>query len=55
MQPIRAVAGASAMAIGGTGGNIGLLDGSVSWKNIGKMETYRGSQKWDNDGCWAMW
>ncbi len=45
----------SAAAIGATGGNVGLLDGSVSWKNIGKMETYRGSQQWDNDGCWAMW
>lgn len=45
----------SAADIGSTGGNVGLLDGSVSWKNIRKMQTYRGSQKWDNDGCWAMW
>ena len=34
---------------------VGLLDGSVSWKGIRKMEVYRGSQQWDNDGCWAMW
>jgi prepilin-type N-terminal cleavage/methylation domain-containing protein len=47
--------GASAAAAGATGGNIGLLDGSVSWKKVGKMQTYRGSQLWDNAGCWAMW
>jgi hypothetical protein len=47
--------GMSAAAIGATGGNVGLLDGSVSWKKIQQMEIYRGSQKWDNDGCWAMW
>jgi hypothetical protein len=47
--------GASAAAAGATGGNIGLLDGSVSWKKVGKMQTYRGSQLWDNEGCWAMW
>lgn len=41
--------------IGATGGNIGLLDGSVSWKNIGQMQTYRGSQQWEDDGCKAMW
>ena len=37
------------------GGNIGLLDGSVSWKPIGRMRIYRGSQQWDESGCWAMW
>jgi prepilin-type N-terminal cleavage/methylation domain-containing protein len=47
--------GMSSAAIGATGGNVGLLDGSVSWKKIQQMEIYRGSQKWDNDGCWAMW
>jgi prepilin-type N-terminal cleavage/methylation domain-containing protein len=47
--------GMSSAAIGATGGNVGLLDGSVSWKNIGRMEIYRGSQQWENDGCWAMW
>lgn len=47
--------GASSAAIGAAGGNVGLLDGSVSWKKAREMETYRGSQMWDNDGCWAMW
>ncbi|HTL59222.1 MAG TPA: prepilin-type N-terminal cleavage/methylation domain-containing protein [Candidatus Limnocylindrales bacterium] len=41
--------------IGATGGNIGLLDGSVTWKNISQMLTYRGSQQWEEDGCKAMW
>lgn len=47
--------GTSSAAIGAVGGNVGLLDGSVGWKKIQQMETYRGSQLWDNDGCWAMW
>jgi hypothetical protein len=47
--------GGSSAEIGATGGNVGLLDGSVQWKSIKKMEVYRGSQQWDNDGCWAMW
>ena len=47
--------GASSAAAGAAGGNIGLLDGSVSWKDIKKMQIYRGSQLWDEDGCWAMW
>jgi prepilin-type N-terminal cleavage/methylation domain-containing protein len=47
--------GASSAAVGAVGGNVGLLDGSVSWKKIGEMQTYRGSQMWGNDGCWAMW
>jgi prepilin-type N-terminal cleavage/methylation domain-containing protein len=47
--------GASSEAAGATGGNVGLLDGSVVWKKISQMQVYRGSQQWDNDGCWAMW
>jgi prepilin-type N-terminal cleavage/methylation domain-containing protein len=47
--------GASSVAVGAAGGNIGLLDGSVAWKKIGLMQIYRGSQQWGNDGCWAMW
>jgi prepilin-type N-terminal cleavage/methylation domain-containing protein len=47
--------GASSAALGALGGNVGLLDGSIAWKNISKMRIYRGSQKWDADGCWAMW
>ncbi len=51
----QAAGGASSAEIGGVGGNVGLLDGSVSWKRVEQMRTYRGSQKWNYDGCWAMW
>ena len=47
--------GSSSAEIGASGGNVGLLDGSVQWRSIRQMDTYRGSQQWDNDGCWAMW
>jgi len=47
--------GASSAAIGARGGNVGALDGSVQWKPIEQMQIYRGSQQWDDDGCWAMW
>jgi hypothetical protein len=48
-------AGASSAQIGAAGGNVGLLDGSVSWKSIKSMDVYRGSRLWDESGCWAMW
>ena len=41
--------------IGAAGGNCGLLDGSVLWRNIRQMQIYRGSQQWGEDGCVAMW
>ena len=41
--------------IGAAGGNVGLLDGSISWKPISQMRIYRGSQQWGDSGCWAMW
>ncbi len=47
--------GTSASDIGASGGNVGLLDGSVHWNNIRQMDVYRGSQQWDDDGCWVMW
>ena len=47
--------GATAAEIGAAGGNVGLLDGSVSWKSIKKMRIYRASQQWGAMGCWAMW
>ena len=50
-----AAAGASSAAIGAVGGNVGLLDGSVSWVPVSQMRTYRGSQMWGNSGAWAMW
>jgi prepilin-type N-terminal cleavage/methylation domain-containing protein len=48
-------AGATPATIGAVGGNLGLLDGSVLWKNIGEMLIYRGSQMWGEAGCWGMW
>jgi len=47
--------GASSLAIGAAGGNVGLLDGSVAWKPIGKMTPYRGSRLWGSGGCFAVW
>jgi prepilin-type N-terminal cleavage/methylation domain-containing protein len=48
-------AGASSQALGAAGGNIGLLDGSVSWKNVKQMQPWRGSQLWGDDGCFGLW
>ncbi len=48
-------AGATSAQAGAQGGNVGLLDGSVSWKDIKRMRIYRGSQQWGDSGCWAMW
>ena len=48
-------AGASPEAIGAVGGNVGLLDGSVSWKPISAMKPYRGSRLWGSGGCFALW
>jgi prepilin-type N-terminal cleavage/methylation domain-containing protein len=47
--------GASPDTIGAAGGNVALLDGSVNWKPIRKMNRYRGSRLWDESGCFAMW
>ena len=30
-------------------------DGSVRWKDISDMRVYRGSQLWDDSGCFGMW
>jgi prepilin-type N-terminal cleavage/methylation domain-containing protein len=45
----------SSADIGAAGGNVGLLDGSVSWKKIQTMRIYCGSQQWGDSGCIAMW
>jgi type II secretory pathway pseudopilin PulG len=47
--------GATSKEIGAVGGNVGLLDGSVSWKPIQRMDHYRGSMKWEDSGCFAAW
>ena len=49
------VGGVPSQEIGGAGGNIGLMDGSVAWKNISQMKLYRGSRMWDADGCITAW
>ena len=51
----RTAQGASSIAVGAAGGNVTLLDGSVTWKKVSQMQTYRGSQLWGDDGCWAAW
>jgi len=38
-----------------TSGSIGLLDGSVHWKNISAMEKRQGSRLWSDEGCFALW
>jgi hypothetical protein len=47
--------GAGSTALGATGGNIGNLDGSVTWRPIKSMILRRGSQQYGTDGCCAMW
>ncbi|MCP5519295.1 MAG: type II secretion system protein [Verrucomicrobiales bacterium] len=41
--------------VGGRGGNVGLLDGSVRWKDIRQMKIYRASQMWDTEGAFGLW
>jgi prepilin-type N-terminal cleavage/methylation domain-containing protein len=47
--------GASSISLGATGGNVGQMDAAVSWVPIRKMRLRRGSQRYDTDGCMAMW
>jgi prepilin-type N-terminal cleavage/methylation domain-containing protein len=47
--------GASSATIGAVGGNVGLVDGSVSWKGMKQMHHYRGSRLWEDEGCQAAW
>ena len=41
--------------IGAQGGNVGLLDGSVAWRDIKQMKTYRASHLWEDDGAFGNW
>ena len=41
--------------IGGQGGNVGLLDGSASWRAIAQMKAYRASHLWEADGAYGLW
>ena len=47
--------GVPSQQIGAAGGHIGCLDGSVSWKHIRDMKVYRGSRRWDENGCFTAW
>ena len=42
-------------SIGAAGGNVGLLDGSISWKNINRMRHFTASQIWGKDGAFGVW
>ena len=44
-RPFRPINGRPPLFLGAKGGNVGLLDGSARWKNIGTMGTY---QIWSN-------
>ena len=41
--------------IGARGGNVGLLSGSVAWKDISRMMVFRSSQLWGADGSFGLW
>ena len=41
--------------LGGQGGNVATLDGSVRWKVMNQMQSYRASQMWDAEGAFGVW
>lgn len=41
--------------VGAQGGHIGLLDSSISWKQMDNMNIYRGSRWHDSLGCFTAW
>jgi prepilin-type N-terminal cleavage/methylation domain-containing protein len=41
--------------IGAKGGNVALLDGSASWRDIKRMRAYRASRTWEADGAFGLW
>lgn len=41
--------------VGAKGGNVALLDGSASWRDIRHMRAYRASRLWDADGAFGLW
>lgn len=47
--------GANPQSIGAVGGNVGMMDASVAWKAIARMNKYHGSFLWGREGCYAMW
>ena len=47
--------GMTAAQAGAAGGNVGLLDGSVSWRAIEDTKVYRGSRLHGEDACFTSW
>ena len=45
----------SVIELKAAGGNIGIIDCSVTWKDISKMNIYRCSKDFAEDGCFVMW
>lgn len=41
--------------LGARVGNVGLLGGSVAWKDIGQMGVYRSPGLWGDSGSFGMW
>ena len=50
-----ALEGIPSAQLGAAGGHVGLLDGSIRWKHIQDMKTYRGSRQWGEEGCFTAW
>jgi prepilin-type N-terminal cleavage/methylation domain-containing protein len=47
--------GVASEAVGAQGGNVGRVDGSLTWKPVKQMKVYSGSLKWAEAGCYAAW
>jgi prepilin-type N-terminal cleavage/methylation domain-containing protein len=45
----------TARDVGARGGNVTLLHGSVAWRDIKQMKTYRASHLWGDDGAFGNW
>ncbi|MBI2929143.1 MAG: prepilin-type N-terminal cleavage/methylation domain-containing protein [Verrucomicrobia bacterium] len=45
----------TARDIGARGGNVGLLDGSVAWRDVSRMKVYPASQLWGENGAFGLW
>ena len=41
--------------IGAKGGNVALLDGSASWRDLKRMRSYRASRLWEAEGAFGLW
>jgi len=41
--------------VGAQGGNIGVLNGSVTWRPMSKLSVYKASHLWDTSGAYGYW